>query len=133
MLTAVAALVLSPSPLHGASVPSEMGATSQATLQLSLSVRPRIHLGAKPSRLRQDNSFAERDLCVWSTSPTLRFTISLQPASRDPHRKSSIVHLPTDAMSRRPGIACAEKGRNFPDPAKVQAEHEPLLLLIAPD
>ena len=110
-----------------------MGATSQATLQLSLSVRPRIHLGVNPSRQRQDNSFAERDLCVWSTSPTLRFTISLQPASRDPHRKSSIVHLPTDAMSRRPGIECAENGRNFPGPAKVQAEHEPLLLLIAPD
>jgi hypothetical protein len=133
MLTAVAALVLLPSPLHGASVPSQMGATSQATLQLSLSVRPRIYLGVKPSRQPQDNSFAERDLCAWSTSPTLRFRISLQPASRDPHRKSSIVHLPTDAMSSRSGLACAENGREFPDQAKLEAGHEPLLLLIVPD
>jgi hypothetical protein len=133
MLTAVAALVLLPSPLHGASVPSQMGATSQATLQLSLSVRPRIHLGVKPSRQPQDNSFAERDLCAWSTSPTLRFTISLQPESRNSTRQSSPVNLTADAMAPGPGIACAEKGPNFPDQAKVQAGHEPLLLLIAPD
>ena len=133
MLTSIAALVLLPSPLHGASVPSQLGATSRATLQLSLSVRPRIYLGVKPSRQPQDNSFVARDLCVGSTSPTLRFTISLQPASRDSHRKSSTANLPADAMAPRSGIACAESDREVPSHAKVEAGDEPLLLLIAPD
>ncbi len=133
MLMAVAALVLLPSPLHGASVPSQMGATSQATLQLSLSVKPRIYLGVKPSPRPQGNSFAAMGLCVWSTSPTLRFTISLQPASRDSHRKSSTANLPADAMAPRSGIACAESDREVPGQAKVEAGDEPLLLLIAPD
>ena len=133
MLTAVAALVVLPSPLHGAPVPSQMGATSQATLQLSLSVRPRIYLGVKPSRQPQDNSFAARDLCVGSTSPTLRFTISLQLASRDSNPRSSTANLPADAMIPKSGIACAESDREFLGQAKVEAGDEPLLLLIAPD
>ena len=133
MLTAVAALVLLPSPLHGASVPSQMGATSQATLQLSLSVRPRISLGVRPSLQPQENSFAATDLCVWSTSPKLRFRISLQPASRFSGHGSSTVTLPADTMTPRSGIACAEDGREFLALAKTKAGHGPLLLLIAPD
>lgn len=131
MLTVVAALVLLPSPLQGATVPSQMGATSQATLQLSVSVRPRIYLGVKPSHPPHDNSFTAANHCAWSNSPTLRFTISLQSTSRDSNPRSSIANLPANAMAPRPGIACAVNGREFS--GQVGAGDEPLLLLIAPD
>jgi hypothetical protein len=130
LLTAIAALA-PPSTVNATT--SQMGATSRATLQLSLSVRPRIHVGVSPSSQQQENRLGADGLCVWSTSPAFRFGVSLQPTSGDSGHPPAPASPPTEASTSRSGVVCAASSRDLPGRAGPDSPREPLLLLVAPD
>jgi hypothetical protein len=131
LLTIIAALGL-PSTVNATSASSQMGASSRGTLQLSLSVRPRIHLGVKP-RSQQENRLNAEGLCVWSTSPSFRFGVSLQPASHGSGDPPPPTTLPAEALTSKSGVVCAANSRDLLGRVSPEPPQESLLLLVSPD
>lgn len=131
MLATLAASVLLPSTLHAAPHAPAMGSTSQATIGISLSVRPRIALHRDLTAAKGRSLLQDEGLCVRSASSSLRLTITLQPASHDPGLQASDATLPADTLTR-PGVACARNVREFLGTSPDQGRKS-LLLLVAPD
>lgn len=122
-----------PSALAAAPRPPETGATSQATIWLSLSVRPRFALS--PSIWAEPNGLSVKGegLCVQSTSPSLRFAVTLEPTSMaadsPPPAPRGSVGVPTAT----PGIACASDAQRWRGRGSGKDLQSAMLLLVSPD
>lgn len=129
---AVAALLLPTSTLSAASVLSPMGATSRATIRLTVSVRPRVHVAMNtPGGQWEDGSAS--DLCVRSASPGQRFTVSLHSEMRDSGTADSSAKPPADSFSTTSRVTCTQSVRTVLDGASIGQGRSPLLVLVAPD
>lgn len=130
-MVTLAASVLLPSTLHAATPTRAMGSTSQATIGLSLSVRPRIAVARDMTAAKEGRTLETQGLCVRSTSALLRLTVTLQPLSQDPGLPGSNTTLAADTVTR-PGIACVRNPRGFLGASHSQSRQS-LFLLVAPD
>lgn len=129
-------------PSFAAPVGGSMGATSRAVLHLTVSVRPRVGISTQPGR----RAGAPSDgLCIWSSSPSRQFTITLvgssgevkaepAPMAGDPRRPLSlelIAGRPIEIMAEASPFACGSGPRPLViTPAKLGPTQR--LLLIAP-
>ena len=131
MMVTLAASVLFPSTLNAAPQAPSMSGTSQATIGLSLSVRPRVTLHRDITAAREGNMLQTEGPCVRSTSSSLRLTVTLHRASQDPSSLGSDATLPAQTATRA-GITCARNAHEFLGASPDQGRKS-LLLLIAPD
>ena len=126
--TVLGATVLLPSALAAATSPPKTGATSQATIGLSLSIRARFALsGIEPNGVR----LKEEGLCIRSTSPSLRFAVTLEPTSKNgdprPPAPRASASVPTA------GIACAGDAHYWGGRGLGKEVQGVMLLLVSPD
>lgn len=131
--TVLGASVLLPSALAAAPRPAETGATSQATIGLSLSVRPRFDLSpsirAEPKGLRVKGE----GLCVRSTSPSLRFAVTFEPTWKTGDPPPPAPRGSADVPTATPGIACASDAQRWRGHGPGKDLQSVMLLLVSPD
>jgi hypothetical protein len=116
-----AACLIAPCEAAASSLGSGMGATSKASLQLSVSVRPRTGLTRTPT----SEHAATESLCLWSTSTFKSFILTISSAS-----KQAEASRPIEVVAESSARSCAlSLQSHFLVP---EDDGEPSLLLIAP-
>lgn len=145
LMVIAGATALLPSRLCAAAVDAEIGPTSRASIQIHVSVAPRM--GVRKSTARGDQAQGTTDaLCVWSSTPSQSFTATLHAASGESGRASISPSISADqrttllpegraiALVAEPSAsACfAESARRLVPEILLREERGPYLLVLAP-
>ena len=125
---------------------SEIGATSSASIRISVSVARRASLGVASLPDRDDAGAARQGLCIWSNAPLRLVTVTLKPLTPDsetgsveararavpdvplaPNRPIALVAEPSaTACTDRRQVGVRALGRQI-------AIKGPALLILAPE
>jgi hypothetical protein len=132
MLAALAASIPVTSSLHAAPLSPPIGSTSRAAISISVSVRPRLALASDPWDTTSVASRSGESFCLRSTSPSLRFTVALEPATLA-SGPSETIRRPPEVLTAKSGFVCAAGAREAFGPASAGGDRRALLLLVAPD
>lgn len=129
--TVLGASALLPSAVAAAPSPPA-GATSQATIGVSLSVRPRFAVANAVSE-SNGSRLSWKGLCIRSTSPSLRFAVTLEAILSNRYPSHPASRGSAGVPPATPGMACAGDAQYWDGRGLGKVWRGVMLLLVSPD